>query len=201
MKLTQLPLLSKAECNLICETFEEHKDRFKMSSDNGETYISAYESKLKRDFPDVHEFLEERIEERVVGVITSIMNPVRVIKSFACRYTTDTSTHMPHHYDANDFTVLIYLNDDFEGGGTSFPFIKKTIGVKDTGVGGSVTFPGLNIKSWHGAEPITKGTRYTISVRLVRENIFYKIFNTFRFIGLMCLTSILNKFPNLYKTK
>ena len=105
---------------------------------------------------------------------------------------------MPFHYDGDDYTVLIYLNENFKGGGTSFPLLNKTLTVKDVGVGNGYIFSGLNPKSWHGALPITSGKRYTISVRIVRTHLLFKIFNMLRIFILMPFTFLLNKSYNLH---
>ena len=198
MKTSKINLLSPLECKAMCEYFEEEKEKFKISTENGEAYISAYESNLEKDFNDVHQFLEEKITKKILCSLPYKFYSISVKKSFGCRYTTTPSPSMPFHYDGDDLTILIYLNDDFEGGGTSFPLIKKVFNVDDVGVGNAIIFPGLNIKSWHAALPITEGTRYTISVRLIKNNIFYKLINILRIFILMPLTFLFNKYPTLY---
>jgi prolyl 4-hydroxylase len=71
-------------------------------------------------------------------------------------------------------SALIYLNDDFEGGETDFPKLKKTIkpkknklviwkNLKDNGE--------LNHDSLHAGLPVTKGTKY-ICIIWIREKSF-----------------------------
>ena len=114
MKTSKVNLLSPIECKTMCEYFEERKEKFKMSTENGESYISAYESNLEKDFSDVHEFLEEKITKKILCSTHYKFYSISVKKSFACRYTTTTSPSMPFHYDGDDLTVLIYLNNNFE---------------------------------------------------------------------------------------
>ena len=198
MKIYNSELLSLDECELIYNWFEDEKDVFKSSTDNGESYISAHESNLPKDFPYVHKLLKDKIENKVFPLLSTPFNKLSVKTSFGCRYSMVTDPSMPCHYDGDDFTVLIYLNRGFLGGGTSFPLLKKVLTVTDVGVGNCVIFPGLDIKSWHGALPITKGVRYTISVRLSRESIFYRIKNSFKIFILMPFTFLFNKYPTLY---
>lgn len=60
-------------------------------------------------------------------------------------------------------TVLIYLNDDFEGGETVFPKIKKTV-IPEKGK--AVLFYNVNengrpiYESLHGGNPVTKGYKF-----------------------------------------
>ncbi len=197
MKVDRVKVLSVDECRVICEWFESEKHKFKISTENGEEYISAAESNLNKDFPYIHELLNKRISKNILSQFSPLLGFMEVKKSFACRYTISPSPSMPVHYDGDDYTVLIYLNEDFEGGGTSFPLLNKTLRVSEIGVGNGYIFSGLNPKSWHGALPITSGKRYTISVRVVRISILFRIFNMFRIFILMPFTFLLNKFHNL----
>jgi len=74
------------------------------------------------------------------------------------------------HYDClnkeNDrlFTTIIYLNDDYEGGGTSFPNTGETINPKQ---GKLVVWKNLingkcNPKSLHSGNPVIKGVKYAL---------------------------------------
>jgi len=198
MRLSRVEVLSKEECRVICEWFESEKHKFKISTENGEQYISASESNLTKDFPYIHELLEKKISKNILSKFFPLLGFSEVKKSFACRYTTKTSPSMPFHYDGDDYTVLIYLNENFKGGGTSFPLLNKTLTVKDVGVGNGYIFSGLNPKSWHGALPITSGKRYTISVRIVRTHLLFKIFNMLRIFILIPFTFLLNKSYNLH---
>ena len=184
-------LLSKKESQKLLSELEKSKNKFVLDSINGETKYAAYESNLVKDFPHIHQYLKKIIENK--NILPN--KKYKVVNSFDCRYSTDTSSSMPYHYDIDDFTILIYLNDDFTGGGTHFPFIKKTFTVKDFGVGNALLFSGDNIKSWHGALPIESGIRYTISVRVSKEKILNIIFKTFI---LYLFSIILNKYKSIY---
>lgn len=65
------------------------------------------------------------------------------------------------HYDngpgmERNISALLYLNDDFEGGQTHFPYVQSTIYPK---VGKIAIFPSNFIYA-HAALPVTKGTKY-----------------------------------------
>jgi prolyl 4-hydroxylase len=68
-------------------------------------------------------------------------------------------------------TVLVYLNDDFEGGGTYFPFLSKIVKAKK---GRAVTWESLDDKGeidpigTHGGLPVMNGRKY-ISNLWVRD--------------------------------
>lgn len=100
----------------------------------------------------------------------------RVIKPVTNRFwgtrlARHTSTHfvryspgdfyLPHadttpEEDYRYFTVLCYLNDDFEGGQTSFPHLGYSV---EPRAGKAVVFPSSYL---HGAEPVTSGEKYVV---------------------------------------
>jgi hypothetical protein len=187
-------LLTKKECESICSYLEEHKDKFVMGNANGETKYAAYESDLTIEFPKIHNFLKDKIEKKDIFLI----NKCKVIKSFACRYSVDTSPSMPYHYDVDNYTILLYLNDDFKGGGTHFPLLNKTFSVKEYGIGNALLFSGDKIKSWHGAVPIDDGVRYTVSIRISKEKTINLLFKSFIFF---IINPILTVYMNIYNKK
>ena len=65
---------------------------------------------------------------------------------------TDTGMNLLDRY----FTVLCYLNDDFEGGQTSFPTLLYSAAPR---CGKAVVFPSTYV---HRADPVTRGEKYVI---------------------------------------
>jgi hypothetical protein len=69
----------------------------------------------------------------------------------------------PHTDDAGgqypwrQFAVVLYLNDDYEGGAVTFPDVGAAV---EPAAGDVLVFPGGSMR--HGVEPITAGTRYTL---------------------------------------
>ena len=190
----KINLLTKKECESICSHLEESKHKFVLGNSNGEIKYAAYESDLTTVFPEIHKFLKTKVEEKNINLFKNH----KVVKSFACRYSTDNSTYMTYHYDTDDFTILLYLNDSFKGGGTHFPLLKKTFSVSGYGVGNALLFSGNKIKSYHGALPIDDGVRYTISIRVSKENKIRLLFNA---VILYMITPIINLYINIYKIK
>lgn len=101
--------------------------------------------------------------ERVVKPTTN--------RFWGTRLARHTSTHfvryspgdfyLPHsdttpEEDYRYFTVLCYLNDDFEGGQTSFPHLGHSV---EPRAGKAVVFPSSYL---HGAEPVTSGEKYVV---------------------------------------
>ena len=78
-----------------------------------------------------------------------------------------TGGHYVAHKDAGldyadrYFTILCYLNEDFEGGGTRFPSLKYTVSPQ---CGKAVVFPSNYA---HQAEPVSHGEKYVLVAWLV----------------------------------
>ena len=69
-------------------------------------------------------------------------------------YTPHTDTGM--HRNDRYFTVVCYLNEDFEGGETSFPQLHHLIAPRP---GKTVIFPSTYV---HCAEPVASGEKYIL---------------------------------------
>lgn len=89
-------------------------------------------------------------------------------ENFLARYTTDRQSHLSLHHDFSNITMVVKLNDEFEGGGTWFP--KYKVLSNPDRVGTATLHPGL-VTHLHGARPITAGKRYiTVSFMRKHEN-------------------------------
>jgi GR25 family glycosyltransferase involved in LPS biosynthesis len=92
--------------------------------------------------------------------------PSMVSENFLARYTTDRQSHLSLHHDHSHITMVVKLNDEFEGGGTWFP--KYNILSNPKRVGTATLHPGM-ITHLHGARPIHAGKRY-ICVSFMRQS-------------------------------
>jgi len=82
----------------------------------------------------------------------------RVAETFVVKYTPDAQAHLSLHHDSSDYTCVVALNDEFEGGGTYFD--RQQL-LSKGGVGSFVLHPG-NITHRHGARAVTTGVRYVL---------------------------------------
>lgn len=81
-------------------------------------------------------------------------------ESFIVKYPHNQQSHLDLHHDHSNITTLVNLNPgEFEGGGTYFQKWKTSI--NPTQIGTMTLHPG-NITHKHGAQPVTKGTRYVV---------------------------------------
>ena len=77
----------------------------------------------------------------------------------------DRQSHLSLHHDFSHVTMVVKLNDEFDGGGTWFPKY-KTLSNPEM-VGTATLHPGM-ITHQHGARPITAGKRF-IAVSFMRQ--------------------------------
>lgn len=86
-------------------------------------------------------------------------------ENFLARYTTDRQSHLSLHHDFSHITMVVKLNDEFDGGGTWFP--KYNLLSNPERVGTATLHPGM-VTHLHGARPIYSGKRY-ICVSFMRK--------------------------------
>jgi|TARA_R110000824_G_scaffold106642_2_gene252268 hypothetical protein len=87
-------------------------------------------------------------------------------ETFLVKYDTTQQSHLSLHHDAANYTCVVALNDDFEGGGTYFDRQKLLLRGK---VGGATLHPG-EITHRHGARTVTEGVRYVLISFIRSEN-------------------------------
>ena len=181
-------IFSKEEAKKIENLFETNLHQFGLTVNHGSFRLSVYESTLNDTFPEVHELIVNKIKK------IPKLKDYTVTRSAGLRYTKDAPS-MPHHYDGDDYTILIFINDNYEGSGTVFPLLKKTAHASEFGVGNALLFSGRKIKSWHGALPLKSGVRYTINVRLnKKKNFFLMVKSFFKLLILFAIEPIINKY-------
>ena len=81
-------------------------------------------------------------------------------ENFIVKYDNESEDHQSFlnlHHDASDYTLILTLNDGYEGGGTWFPNQKYLL---KNEVGYITTHPTYTHK--HGARSVTDGIRYVI---------------------------------------
>ena len=86
-------------------------------------------------------------------------------ENFLARYTPNRQAHLSLHHDFSHVTVVVKLNDEFDGGGTWFPKYNKLSNPER--VGTATLHPGM-VTHLHGARPIYNGRRY-ITVSFMRK--------------------------------
>jgi predicted 2-oxoglutarate/Fe(II)-dependent dioxygenase YbiX len=115
----------------------------------------ARESEIRREFDEKMESIVKPLVKEVWGVDLKQHAETHFVRYCPGNYYTphsDTGLHRSDRY----FTVLCYLNDDFEGGQTSFPQLNYRVAPR---CGKAVIFPATYL---HCAEPVTSGEKYIL---------------------------------------
>ena len=115
----------------------------------------ASESEIRRDFDGKMESIVKPLVEKLWGVPIQQHSETHFVRYSPGHYYTphtDTGIHRTDRY----FTVIAYLNDDFEGGKTSFPTLNYAVSPQG---GKAVIFPSTYL---HCAEPVISGEKYVL---------------------------------------
>ncbi len=85
--------------------------------------------------------------------------------AFLVRYEASSSScFLPLHFDESTHSVVLALNDDFDGGGSYVYDLDQSIAPK---TGGMVSF--LGNQCLHGGNPVTRGERYILAIFLFQD--------------------------------
>ena len=171
MKSKILKIFNQYECSEIILDFEKNKEFINLSTDHGVSRISSYEIDYKHFSQKTKDIITEKINTIILPMTGGKTGMI-----FGVKYTLDTKSYMLPHYDCNSYSCVIELNSDFEGGGTHFILQNEIIRANDAGEG--ILFQADKIKSYHAANPITKGVRYVLVIRIEKKNIFNFILKT-----------------------
>jgi hypothetical protein len=149
-------LFSVDECKQIVQSVEDNHDKLILSDKHGAYKLSSYEVGVDE--------LPKHISKMIFDKVRPVRK-MRIAKCFIIKYSQDLKPDMGGHYDATRYSMVINLNNDFEGGGTYFPLRRYRHNPKTNGVGEGLIYKADTIMSWHEALPVTKGARYVLNVK------------------------------------
>jgi len=118
-------------------------------------FAPARESEISRQFYEKMDRAIKPLVEKLWGVNFKLHSETHFVRYVAGDYYkphSDTGLHRNDRY----FTVICYLNDDFQGGQTSFPRLNYSV---SPSCGKAVIFPATYL---HSAEPVIRGEKYVI---------------------------------------
>jgi hypothetical protein len=173
--------LSLKECDFIIKYCEDSKlfERSEVSvltPDNSSySEVSSNRTSYSASMKDRKNKIFSNIYEKVSKMIG--MN-IDKIESLQCVKYSKGAFFLPH-FDADKllnrkYTILVYLNENFSGGETYFPELKKYINPK-TGYG--LLFENINSKkrnlihSVHAGMPVNKGVKYACNIWIRTTNV------------------------------
>ncbi len=115
--------------------------------------------------PGLSEVYNEIVDRHVAPVVKNIWQSFEMQMyrtPYMIKYDADGDAYpkgMGMHWDQCGVSMFVSLNDDFEGGGTSFPRWDYQTGILPAGT--ALLFPG-GISHEHEGKEITKGLRYLL---------------------------------------
>ena len=115
----------------------------------------AAESEIRRVFDEKMESVVKPLVKRLWRVDLKRHSETHFVRYAPGNYYTPHSDTGIHRND-RFFTVVCYLNEDFEGGETSFPKLNYRVVPRS---GKAVIFPSTYL---HCAEPVTKSEKYIL---------------------------------------
>lgn len=171
--------------NIIQTLLKSKSDDFSLASvgiDEKEKITDYRQTKWLNLPTDVHQYLSNSIpliyEEKLHSIFKSRIKNIEPPQFL--RY--DVGDHYDKHNDSEsyvkgklkrvvsrDISLLLYLNDDYEGGELEFTKLQLTIRPKK---GMLIAFPSYE-EFEHKVHPVTKGTRYTIVSWIETEKRIY----------------------------
>jgi hypothetical protein len=151
-------ILTKNECKWIIDESEKYADIHGWRQERSDGY--KIEDNLVIKISNIFYFIHNIIFTRIVKHYEKYFNvPADFIGIYDCsiiKYKEDGVRSLESHVDIGDFSFILSLNDEFEGGYTYFDFIEKKF---ISPVGSALLFCGQNR---HRGLEITKGTRYIL---------------------------------------
>jgi hypothetical protein len=179
------PFFSKSFCKTLIDRYDKHinhkqllhSDKFVTKTnldhldDNDMKYEPGMTAKLS-EIPELYKIIMNHIREHLYPLVNKhfpYFNGSKISPPYILRYESTNSyeSKMDIHFDNEQIPVIIYLNDDFEGGGTYFPLFNKVINGK---TGDLLFYPG-GITHPHGGKKITKGKRYLLLFSIIDPDV------------------------------
>ncbi|NML40362.1 alpha/beta fold hydrolase [Chitinophaga sp. G-6-1-13] len=164
--------MSEEECNYMIDYCERHDlfNRSTIGAADGTYAVTAYRTSYSA-------FITTSKQDPVFNaIIERAANLMEVdaarIENLQCVRYGEGQEYKPH-FDSSGkgmkrkATLLVYLNDNFEGGGTVFPEIGLSVYPKK---GMALSFTNLDeqnndlIYSLHGGAPVTAGTKFACNI-------------------------------------
>jgi hypothetical protein len=110
----------------------------------------------------------EKIIDKVTKHINNISTEFKceLIGMFINRVTNETNTNDEFHVDSDDFTYILYLNDEYEGGEFEYRIGKKEIKIS------TEKYMSISISNdiYHRVNPVKTGNRYSFIMFYENEN-------------------------------
>jgi hypothetical protein len=162
--VVNLHLFNEKFCKEIIDWAEKH-EWTKNRHDNYPTQDQEFDGHLGLQ-TNYNRILSDYVHQMLQDVFSWKVNSDELtFESFIVKYDTKHQSHLDLHHDDSTYSLVVTLNNDFEGGGTYFVDQKALVREK---IGWATVHPGHHGYR-HGGYPIESGIRYII-VTFVRHH-------------------------------
>ena len=152
-------LVDKDFCKSIIKSGEDYAN-LKGWSKKRHGFYPTIDNEITKSWKE-YDFLNNHVIKNVLKQIEKMynvdINNIGLNEVFIVKYDMNGQKSLDYHEDGSEFSFILSLNDDYEGGGTKFKWNNETINL-DTG--DCLIFSGQNT---HKGNKITSGTRYILA--------------------------------------
>ena len=165
--------ISKKECSLIIQESIDFAKIYGWKTKRHSDYATTDNeiTQLWKSYSILQPYIEQL--KYMLSIHLKVNKNIILVKEiFVAKYEPMKQHYLDEHVDGSDFSFILYLNEDFEGGGTQFHFDKEPLVAK---TGDCVLFPG-RVK--HRGISVRKGIRYIVVGFLhYKNNLFCEAVN------------------------
>jgi len=154
-------LLSNAMCKSIIDEAEDYADISGWTTDRHDNYPTT-DNEVTNDW-NTYNYISNHVHNKIFKEVERMYNinsyELGINEFFVAKYQNkkNKQSSLDSHVDGSEFSFIIALNDDYEGGGTYFTELDETIKLK---TGDCLIFSGQNR---HKGVKVTTGTRYILT--------------------------------------
>lgn len=152
--------IPNVECQIILRDLERQHDKFTITDAFGDVSLSVYEC----PYEDILDCEGKKLMDYRINKLQKELGVKYNEDKFVIKYRGDR-LEMEPHYDGSYTTTLIYLNTNFEGGGTNFPLANLEHRPQDYKPGHYIHYNSNHILAYHGGMPVTAGEKTVIVLR------------------------------------
>jgi len=154
-------IFTPEDSGIILNELTKSYNNFRITKEHGDLRLSVEELPFKElKNKKIKSFIDQKMND-----LSSYLGE-RVTEIFFLKYDSSTETNkMDAHYDGATRSVLIYLNNDFEGGGTKFTFTGYIHSPQDFQPGHALIYNSNSIFSHHEGMVVTEGVKWVLVCR------------------------------------
>ena len=152
-------IFSKEFCVDIIDESENYASKYKWKTDRHEYYPTVDNLIVKEMvmYDPIMKIIKTTIFNKIAKLYDINPSYLGINEVFIIKYSIGGQTYLDFHKDGSEFSFIIALNDDFDGGGTKFKYNNKTVKLN---TGDCLIFSGQNE---HKGLEITSGKRYILA--------------------------------------